>query len=633
MLLLLAILNSVGLRAFADETGSQLEASVATDCSLVRCFYIRAGASGNGSDWSNAYGQFPSTLVRGATYFVAGGSYGSVTFDDPVSGTQMITIKKATAGDHGTGTGWSNTYESAQAQFSNLVFKTSYYNFDGVTGGGPGSWETGFGFKVKGTFHTIDFPAAVSNISIRHTDIEGGGRSASSDTDLIYLVNKFTNITISYCFLHDTSRTMILTWPANGDGFVIEYSKFARNGTAEHREAWSAGTDKNVVVRYNLFEDIMGTGFIAIVNGNGDATNWDIYGNVFYWTGKYTDGIINTGVIMNRYDGSGGAINVRAVNWHIYNNIIANIRGGSFTAQIAPEGPLDAYVVENNIWYNNVATAGAKGTLVDYNWFFANGSNNKSGAHDLIGTTNPFVDSQPWLTGNWALKAAIPGVALPAPYNKDWLGNTRGADGTFDRGALEYGGASGQATPTPAPIATPIASATPTPSPSPTATPLPSATPARTQNLFTTQKPALMSNNDGVNYELGLRFTATVAGQITGVRFFKSPSETGTHTGKVYSASGALLGSVTFTSETASGWQQAQFASPITITANTEYTVTVNTGNKYYVATVNGLAAQTSNGNLRSVVGNNGVYGPVGAKPTKSYNNTNYFRDLIFIPR
>ena len=412
--------------------------------------YVRPGAAGrnDGSDWTNAYTNLPATLRRADTYYLAGGSYGNRVFADATSGSTPITIKKATVADHGTETGWQSTYGTTQALFGNISFKTSYYTFDGVSGGGPGNWETGFGFKVQGTNHTIDFPAVVSDITIRHTDIQGGGRAETSDTDLLYLVNKFSRITVSYCFLHDTSRTMILTWPANGDGFVIEYSKFARNGNAEHREAWSAGTDSNVVVRYNLFEDIMGTGFIAIVNNNGDATNWDIYGNVFYWTGRYTDGIINTGVIMNRYDGSSGPISVRAVNWHIYNNIIANIRGGSFTASIAPEGPLSTYVVQNNLWYNNVASSGSGGSTVDYNWYYGNGSNGASGAHDVVGSGNPFVDAQPWLTGNWALKAPIAGIPLSSPYNLDWNGKVRGSDGTWDRGTVEF---AGQAVPLAAP--------------------------------------------------------------------------------------------------------------------------------------------------------------------------------------
>ncbi|MEN6625838.1 MAG: hypothetical protein ABFD69_06375, partial [Candidatus Sumerlaeia bacterium] len=65
-------------------------------------YYVRAGAGGNGSDWANAYGSLPSTLQRGSTYHIAAGSYGSHQFNDAESGTAMITIKKATAADHGT---------------------------------------------------------------------------------------------------------------------------------------------------------------------------------------------------------------------------------------------------------------------------------------------------------------------------------------------------------------------------------------------------------------------------------------------------------------------------------------------------------------------------------------------------
>src|SRR5438874_32100 len=42
-------------------------------------YYVRKGATGtaNGSDWANAYLTLPTTLQRGATYYVATGSYGT----------------------------------------------------------------------------------------------------------------------------------------------------------------------------------------------------------------------------------------------------------------------------------------------------------------------------------------------------------------------------------------------------------------------------------------------------------------------------------------------------------------------------------------------------------------------------
>ncbi|MGZ3801495.1 MAG: DUF4082 domain-containing protein [Bdellovibrio sp.] len=155
---------------------------------------------------------------------------------------------------------------------------------------------------------------------------------------------------------------------------------------------------------------------------------------------------------------------------------------------------------------------------------------------------------------------------------------------------------------------------------------------SQSQTLLTTQIPANLQSNDKVNYEMGMRFYSTQAGKISSIRFYKSAAETGTHVGKIYSSSGQLLGQVTFTNESASGWQQADLATPIAITANTEYTVSVNTGNMYYVDTVSGMASQISNGSLRSVVNGNGVYGPVGSRPTKSWSNSNYFRDIVFVP-
>jgi hypothetical protein len=107
-------------------------------------------------------------------------------------------------------------------------------------------------------------------------------------------------------------------------------------------------------------------------------------------------------------------------------------------------------------------------------------------------------------------------------------------------------------------------------------------------------------------------------------------SETGTHTGKVWSATGQLLATAPFVNETGSGWQTTNLANPVQVTANTTYVISV-LSNTAYGATNQGLATSISNGSLSSVAdGNNGVYGTTGTFPTKSYQNTNYFRDLVF---
>ena len=55
---------------------------------------------------------------------------------------------------------------------------------------------------------------------------------------------------------------------------------------------------------------------------------------------------------------------------------------------------------------------------------------------------------------------------------------------------------------------------------------------------------------------------ADIDGFITGIRFYKSAANTGTHTGTLWTSTGTLLATVTFTSETATGWQQAASPTP-----------------------------------------------------------------------
>lgn len=154
-----------------------------------------------------------------------------------------------------------------------------------------------------------------------------------------------------------------------------------------------------------------------------------------------------------------------------------------------------------------------------------------------------------------------------------------------------------------------------------------------TISLFTTQVPTDVNNSDSPtsNYELGMKFRSSVSGQITAIRFWKDSKESGTHIGNIWGPLGAKLASVTFTNETASGWQQQALNSSITIAANTTYTVSVNTGNTYYVRTLNGLSTKIINGVLSSIVGTNGTSSSTpGRYPTSTFMASNYFRDIVF---
>src|SRR5262249_9372578 len=103
-------------------------------------------------------------------------------------------------------------------------------------------------------------------------------------------------------------------------------------------------------------------------------------------------------------------------------------------------GTSTQYQIENNIWYgcDTVGGFGSAGRTVDYNSYFRCKSMGATdtGAHSVFGSANPFVNVS---ASDFHLTAAsAAGLTLPAPYNADLSGNSRGADGLWDRGAYEF---------------------------------------------------------------------------------------------------------------------------------------------------------------------------------------------------
>ncbi|GAA4167281.1 hypothetical protein GCM10022287_00540 [Gryllotalpicola koreensis] len=149
--------------------------------------------------------------------------------------------------------------------------------------------------------------------------------------------------------------------------------------------------------------------------------------------------------------------------------------------------------------------------------------------------------------------------------------------------------------------------------------------------------PSLIDAGDTSANELGLRFTATQGGSITGVRFYKSAQNTGTHTGTLWDANGNRLATATFTNETASGWQSASFATPVTVSAGASYVVSYTDPNGHYSADTNYFDYRGSSFAPLTLSGGEGsqdpgVFGTPGDFPTSSWQNANYYVDAIFSP-
>lgn len=138
--------------------------------------YIRQGAtgSGDGSDWTNAMMNIPASFVRGDTYYIANGTYsGDHVFNTAIFGSTYINVKKATVSAHGNDVGWISAYGEGVATFTGVMtVNTGYWNFDGVTGGGPGNWTSGHGFvftsAAGANVEYFTLASGVSNVNIRH---------------------------------------------------------------------------------------------------------------------------------------------------------------------------------------------------------------------------------------------------------------------------------------------------------------------------------------------------------------------------------------------------------------------------------------------------------------------------------
>jgi PKD repeat protein len=158
--------------------------------------------------------------------------------------------------------------------------------------------------------------------------------------------------------------------------------------------------------------------------------------------------------------------------------------------------------------------------------------------------------------------------------------------------------------------------------------------PASSSLWASTVVPSTAAAYDPNSVELGVRFRSDVSGRIKGIRFYKPSANTGTHTGSLWTSAGTLLGRATFT-ETASGWQQVNFATPVAIAANTIYVASYHTSSGYYADTRSVFTTVgIDRAPLHAPAGTNGVYkyGTSPGFPDAAYQASNYWVDVEFVP-
>ena len=165
-----------------------------------------------------------------------------------------------------------------------------------------------------------------------------------------------------------------------------------------------------------------------------------------------------------------------------------------------------------------------------------------------------------------------------------------------------------------------------------------------TGNLWGTTTPTDVNIDNGPEVWLGTVLTFSVSGWVTKARFYKGSSNTGTHVARLWRMSdGAVLGSVTFSGETSSGWQEQAFASAIPVASGTQYCIGYHSPTGFFSRNANYFgAAAFTNGQITGLqsasvtpgVSGNGRYREDTAASTalldSAFNHTAYFADVEF---
>lgn len=407
--------------------------------------YLLSGAKGanNGTSWSNAWTSITTaeeSLSRGQTLCVGDGSYGGATFNVPESGTSRITVKKATVADRGTSSGWSDAFGDGQATFDGgWLVMSGYWTFDGATGGGPGDWECancGFSISSAGAIFINDTfgcctGAPINNVIIRHTKVDGHATGPVQTGETGIYLDLAHGFLSEYNFITRIGCDAVKV--VGSDNVVFQYTKIRTNyqgvGTACHGDLFESPANhySNFTARWSFFEDVDGTYLFGAHGGPTVVTGMHIYGNIFYWTTRQPslNGLIDS-------------IDQGSVSGLVFSN---NTIAGNFNSNMGAVDNISGEM-RNNLYFANSGSGfnfGTSLTTASSNTCYNQGRGGSAGSscsQNLRGAS-PFVNLA---ERNFNLSAATAaGTRMSSPYDTDMCGNERGADGTVDRGALEFG--------------------------------------------------------------------------------------------------------------------------------------------------------------------------------------------------
>ncbi|HRY27814.1 MAG TPA: hypothetical protein P5323_01625 [Candidatus Moranbacteria bacterium] len=437
---------------------------------------------GDGSTWSNALDDLPASLVRGNTYYIADGNYASYVFDDAESGELVITIKKSTAADHGTETGYVSTDHNGQAIFTasgetylqGLNFRTGYYTIDGQVG--SGSDYSTYGFKVVPADSThseqlIGIPNLgsssyqIDNIIISHVAMvnSGIGDGTKTRSGIYSLVSDISlashTITISNNYFSGGHTNIMII---RGHDWTVRDNYFADNWSSAdaHGQQITAGISDDLTFSGNTFFNSTVYAISAHRYSETGKLNyrWLIYNNIMIGSGESNETDLNAFV-----GNSTSSETDNVLQWQVHHNTMINVDFTNASTGFVFPGTLsdvatDKSYAYNNLFYNCVGPrmdnlTKTEGAVVhDYNSYLAS-TGTYSGNGTVVAETNGQVDTDALATDiftdyaneDYSLKiGALPinngKTDLGATYALDYAGTERGA--SPDIGAYEYVGTS-----------------------------------------------------------------------------------------------------------------------------------------------------------------------------------------------
>lgn len=239
---------------------------------LLICGSAQAGSyyvsgSGNnmgGTSWSSAWKELNqvnwSIVGPGSTLYIAAGSYKTCL---PVVTISGITIKGATAKDHGTSEGWNASLDGqilvdhSPGAFLEIRNVTDF-TFDG---GSHSPWKfREIGITGRGGQISL---SKSKNVIIRNVELNGNSEeSLDGGPEDGLRVNYCDNLTVEHCYIHDFRQHSIpkaahedAVQMPSGNHVIFRYNIFANCGMLLFLgdPAWGDQWVNDITVEHNLF--------------------------------------------------------------------------------------------------------------------------------------------------------------------------------------------------------------------------------------------------------------------------------------------------------------------------------------------------------------------------------------------